>query len=289
MTEGILLRELQSDLLLRRYSVIILDEVHERGLGTDVLIGALSRVCRLREEMSARGEELEGKKVGVLRVVLMSATLPSSPSPSTEGSSSSTTPAQTNWLTSPTLFPPPSPPLLSIPARQHPISIHFARRTRPNYVDEAVKKTVKIHKKLPPGGVLVFLTGREEVEGVCRRLRGVGAKKRENRLGKKAREEEEQKVNPRLGELTLSFLRSILMRQAVDVEVEDIELGGEARSDSSESRNERRRGWDEEDNVMGELDPDALESDDDDVEKDGEEAEDRELRALLEEDLEGMS
>ncbi len=38
-----------SDFLLRKYSVIILDEAHERSFNTDILIGMLSRVVPLRQ------------------------------------------------------------------------------------------------------------------------------------------------------------------------------------------------------------------------------------------------
>jgi ATP-dependent RNA helicase DHX37/DHR1 len=52
MTDGVLLREVSLDLLLAKYSAIIVDEAHERSVNTDVLIGMLSRVVKLRREMS---------------------------------------------------------------------------------------------------------------------------------------------------------------------------------------------------------------------------------------------
>eukprot|EP00485_Elphidium_margaritaceum_P010981 CAMPEP_0202700334 /NCGR_PEP_ID=MMETSP1385-20130828/13527_1 /ASSEMBLY_ACC=CAM_ASM_000861 /TAXON_ID=933848 /ORGANISM="Elphidium margaritaceum" /LENGTH=93 /DNA_ID=CAMNT_0049357489 /DNA_START=1 /DNA_END=279 /DNA_ORIENTATION=+ len=51
MTDGILLREIQSDFLLHKYCVIILDEAHERNLNTDVLIGLLSKIVRQRRRL----------------------------------------------------------------------------------------------------------------------------------------------------------------------------------------------------------------------------------------------
>jgi len=71
MTDGVLLREAKEDLLLRRYSVIILDEAHERNLNTDILLGLLSRIVPLRAEIHREGSMPD---VYPLRVVIMSAT-----------------------------------------------------------------------------------------------------------------------------------------------------------------------------------------------------------------------
>lgn len=57
MTDGVLLRELATDFLLTKYSVIIIDEAHERSMNTDILIGVLSRVIKLREEMWRDGKD----------------------------------------------------------------------------------------------------------------------------------------------------------------------------------------------------------------------------------------
>ncbi len=57
MTDGVLLRELATDFLLSRYSVVIIDEAHERSMNTDILIGVLSRVMQLREEMWKSGKD----------------------------------------------------------------------------------------------------------------------------------------------------------------------------------------------------------------------------------------
>ena len=57
MTDGVLLRELATDFLLKKYSVIIIDEAHERSMNTDILIGVLSRVVKLREEMCKDGKD----------------------------------------------------------------------------------------------------------------------------------------------------------------------------------------------------------------------------------------
>ena len=55
MTDGVLLREMATDFLLSKYSVIIVDEAHECSLNTDVLIGTLSRVIKIREKLGLEG------------------------------------------------------------------------------------------------------------------------------------------------------------------------------------------------------------------------------------------
>lgn len=164
MTDGILLRELSTDFLLSKYSVIIIDEAHERSMNTDILIGVLSRVLKLREQM------WKDKKDGVkpLRLVIMSATLRVS-----------------DFAENKLLFPSP-PPVINVSARQHPVTIHFNRRTPSDYVKEAIKKTAKIHSRLPPGGILIFLTGQNEISGVCRTLEAnFGRKAIETRMRKR--------------------------------------------------------------------------------------------------------
>jgi len=118
MTDGVLLRELSTDFLLSKYSVIIIDEAHERSMNTDILIGVLSRVIKLREQMWKEGTE--GAKP--LRLVIMSATLRVS-----------------DFAENMALFSSP-PPVINVDARQHPVTVHFSRRTSSDYVQEAIKK-----------------------------------------------------------------------------------------------------------------------------------------------------
>ena len=145
-----MLREIQSDLLLRKYSVIIVDEAHERSVNTDILLGLLSRVVPLRAELAMEG------RAGItpLRLVVMSATL-----------------RVEEFVGNKKLCPTP-PALLKVAARQFPVTVHFSRETvHGDYLGAAKKKVLAIHRKLPPGGVLVFLTGQREVDQLCAKLR----------------------------------------------------------------------------------------------------------------------
>jgi ATP-dependent RNA helicase DHX37/DHR1 len=172
LTDGILLREIADDLLLRRYSAIVIDEAHERNVNTDVLLGMLSRAVGLRNELAAADARAYAARGGAdadaagadappllplplppLKLVIMSATL-----------------RVADFADNAALFPSP-PPVLRVAARQFPVTVHFAKRTElHDYVGEAFRKTVRICTSLPAGGVLVFLTGQDEIADLVRRL-----------------------------------------------------------------------------------------------------------------------
>jgi ATP-dependent RNA helicase DHX37/DHR1 len=183
MTDGILLQEIQSDLLLRKYGAIVIDEAHERNLNTDVLLGLLSVALPLRRKAAAEGS------LPPLKLVIMSATL-----------------KVEDFTENARLFPRgddgvvSQPVLVKVPGRTFPVSIHHSKVTELDNYGEfswtccgfilstsphtlallpallhpekaALDKTCKIHRKLPPGGILVFLTGKQEVVRMVNRLK----------------------------------------------------------------------------------------------------------------------
>jgi len=58
-----------SDFLLSKYSIIIIDEAHERKTNSDLLLGLLSRIVSIRVKMALNN------KISPLRLIIMSATL----------------------------------------------------------------------------------------------------------------------------------------------------------------------------------------------------------------------
>lgn len=141
--------------------MIILDEAHERSLNTDILIGMLTRVIKIRKEyyeeqqksLQSGGTVTLENQIMPLKLILMSATL-----------------RVEDFVSGKRLFPN-VPPLIEVPTRQYPVTIHFSKRTDiVDYIGQAYKKVMSIHRKLPQGGVLVFVTGQREVDYLCEML-----------------------------------------------------------------------------------------------------------------------
>ncbi|KAF9438878.1 putative ATP-dependent RNA helicase DHR1 [Entomortierella beljakovae] len=178
MTDGVMLRELNSDFLLRKYSAIIIDEAHERSLNTDILIGALSRIVRLRREESRKDREATKP----LKLIIMSATLvieeftknerlfghtrlnkKEAEESGDENNSGEESEKPVKDLV----------PVVSVDVKKAwGLTMHFNKRTPDvDYITEAYKKICKIHTRLPEGGILIFLSGQAEIMTLVKKLK----------------------------------------------------------------------------------------------------------------------
>ncbi|MCO5585323.1 hypothetical protein L7F22_039256 [Adiantum nelumboides] len=238
MTDGVLLRELAIDFMLTKYSVVIIDEAHERSVNTDVLIGVLSRVARLRAKKWIAGEG------NPLRLVIMSATL-----------------RVDDFAGNERLFDI-RPPILQVEARQFPVTTHFSRRTHHDYVEEAIKKACKIHARLPNGGILIFMTGQAEISTVCQRLQkrfGKQAIEKKLRDRKKVNNKSRSRITEDDDEAEAEEDKVFVSAKDVDIEAEDVDL---SMNPNDRSEEEARLSLEDENANEDFDDEEALETDD---------------------------
>ncbi|KAF8621407.1 hypothetical protein AX15_007819 [Amanita polypyramis BW_CC] len=144
MTDGMIVQELLSDPLLSRYSVVIVDEAHERTLRTDLLLANLKTILKKRRRDSKGKGKGKEEGPGPLKIVVMSATLDA------EKFSKFFHNAK----------------ILYVKGRQHPVKIYHCAEGQPDYVDAAMRTFFQIHTDQPPGDVLIFLPGQEDIESL---------------------------------------------------------------------------------------------------------------------------
>src|SRR5580698_7307648 len=136
MTDGLLLAELASDPLLRRYDTVIVDEAHERTLNVDLLLGVLKRLLPRRPE---------------LKLIVTSATL------DVERVSRFFDDA----------------PIISVSGRGHPVEVRYREEPQdtedpdlPTAVLQACQEIAAEPGQFGSGDILVFLPGEREIRDV---------------------------------------------------------------------------------------------------------------------------
>ncbi|EGR31544.1 hypothetical protein IMG5_107640 [Ichthyophthirius multifiliis] len=143
MTDGMLLREFMMEPDLKTYSVMIIDEAHERTLHTDILFALVKDLTRARDDF---------------KLIISSATLDAK--------------KFSEYFD--------NAPIIKIPGRRFQVDIYYTKQPESDYIQAAIVTVLQIHVTQSAGDILVFFTGQEEIETaeemLMNRKRGLGNK-----------------------------------------------------------------------------------------------------------------
>lgn len=179
LTPGILLRRLLRDPGLESVAAVVLDEVHERGLDTDLLLGMLAEVRELR---------------GDLRLIAMSATLDAARFAALLGTDDGASPA----------------PVVDCPSALFPLEVRWAPSDAPRmdergisraFLDHVADTAAAAHASAlstnPAVDALVFAPGAWEVGHIAARLRNIPGREILELHGQVSAREQDRAVSAR--------------------------------------------------------------------------------------------
>ena len=132
MTDGILLQEVKADPILSKYSVIMVDEAHERSLNIDFILGLLKEITEQRKD---------------LKIIISSATI--------------------NTKVFSEFFD--NAPIISISGKPYPVDVKYipallSRQTNEAYYEKILQIVKNAHENPDGGDVLIFLPGEAEIK-----------------------------------------------------------------------------------------------------------------------------
>ena len=169
LTEGMLLQEMLRDPKLSQYSCVVVDEVHERSVDVDLILGFLKGLVQERR-----------RKGKVLKVVVMSATadveslqgfFATSERASLESGENQAEQREPQSESEPVTEQSDVDrvALCHVEGRQYPVKLQYTASPSEDVIDAALQRIFQIHCKEPmPGDILVFLTGQEAITGLQR-------------------------------------------------------------------------------------------------------------------------